>query len=181
MILNEKSPIIMSRTPDDINVDTHQTTNNPADSAISIKHKDSKKFNDVPIKSIQQQSSEGVYKEKPDSLSHVQKSLFGKHNDTKARAIGETKLTESDTYENKNKEHTGDVANIPDDQSESQMEMDQILNQSNGDPEEDDNTYYNTIGKRVPISKLADYVNAKSYEDIENEFEVSPYYLENWI
>ena len=181
MILNEKSPIIMSRTPDDINVDTHQTTNNPADSAISIKHKGSKKPTDVPIKSIQQQSSEGVSKENPDSLTQVQRPLLGKHTDTNARAFGETKLTESDTYENKNKEHTGDVANIPDGQSESQTENDQILNQSNGDPEEDDNTYYNTIGKRVTISKLADYVNAKSYEDIENEFEVSPYYLENRI
>ena len=163
----------MSIAPDDINVDTHQKTNISADSAASIKHKGSKKPNDFPIKSIQQQSREGVAKEKPNSLSHVQTSLLRKHTGTNSRAIEETKLTEKDTYENKNKEHAGDVANIPDAQSESKMEMDQILKQSNGDPEGDDNTYYNTIGKRVPVSQLADYVNAKSFGDIENEFEVS--------
>ena len=168
----------MSTAPDDINVDTHQTTDNSADSAASVKHKGSKKPNDVQIKTIQQQSSEWVSKENPISLKQIQKTPLGKHTDKNGRAVQETKLIGSDPYENKNIEQAGDVVHIPDDQGESQTEIDKMVNQSNGDPEEDDNTYYNTIGKRVPDSQLADYVNAKSFDDIENEFEVSPYFYE---
>lgn len=38
--------------------------------------------------------------------------------------------------------------------------------------DEEGNTYYNTVGKRVPVSDLADYVRNKDYNTLIEEFNV---------
>ena len=184
VILNEKSPVIMSRAPDDINIDTHQTTNNPADSAASVKHKGSKKPSSVPIKPIQKSSSGGVSGEIADSQTHIHNPVAEKLINTNDAAIEQLTKMQSvdpvgDSSVDENTGITGDETQ--DDLDQSQMEMDLNVNHPGGDldEDEDDNTYYNTIGKRVPVSQLTDYVNAKSFEDTENEFEVSLYFPEN--
>ena len=172
----------MSRAPDDINVDTHQTTNNPEDSAASIKHKGSKKPASVPIKTIQKPSSGGVSGETAVSQTHTHNPVAEMRINTNNAAIEQlTKMqsvdTVGDSSVDENSGITGDETQ--DDLDESQTEMNQNMNHPGGDLDEDDNTYYNTVGKRVPVAQLGDYVNAKSFEDIENEFEVSAYYFEN--
>ena len=51
--------------------------------------------------------------------------------------------------------------------------VEEMLEETEFAGKSDPNTYYNTTGRRIPLDKLAEYVELKAVEDIENDFYVS--------
>ena len=177
VILNEKSPVIMTKAADCIDLGNNPASNRSPDASGSKRRKGSKKPTDDKTLNLQQQSSNSVSTANPDTKILTQQPVKGKHLDNNDKNIDHSikKISidsDDDTCVDKNTEYTGDTVRKPDKAGKPRTEIEPKVDQPGADVDEEDNVYYNTVGKRVPLSELADYVNAKSYEYIENEFEV---------
>ena len=178
VILNETSPVIMTKRPDGIVISQKSVHEKTPNAPGTKNRKDSKKPKDDKSKNIQQQENNDVNVVPLDFQTDAQKPLLDKPlNKADSDTVHLNKVQPTDT-ENatevvtnseptvkslKELEETGDI--------DTKINPDE--NHIRKDVDEDDNTYYNTIGKRVQVPDLADYVNSKSYESIVNEFEVS--------
>ena len=180
IILNDTSPVIMTKAPDDID-NSQRSVHKKTPNAPGTKNcNDSKKPKDDKPKNIQQQENNDINLVHLDFQTDAQKTLLDNLkplNKSNSDTVHLNKVQPTDT-----EKATEVVTNTePTVKSSKELEetddIDTIIkpdeNHIREDVDEDDNTYYNTIGKRVQIPDLADYINSKSYESIVNEFEVS--------
>ena len=179
VILNETSPVIMTKPPDDNDISPKSVHTKTPNASGTQKRKDPKTPKDDKSKNIPQDGIDAIAlalnsqidAQKPVSDKPLSKADSDTVHINKVQPVDTENWTdvvtnnEPTVKSSKEHEETGDT--------------DMKIKPDENHEDEDSNTYYNTISKRVQVPELADYVNSKSYESTVNEFEVSVF-LNKW-
>ena len=178
VILNEKSPVIMTKPPDDIDVSQKPVLKKSPNVSGTHKRKYSTQSKDIKANDVKEEENDVAdvikHDAETDSKKPVLNKTLHKAGDDTVHVIKETPIgVENQNEVEPNRYHSSRKAKESDNPDVSVKETETNGNHSRDDVDEDGNTYCNTIGKRVQVSEFANYVNSKSYESTMNEFEVS--------
>ena len=172
VILNEKSPGIMTKPPDDIDVSQNPVLKKSPNVSGTQKRKDATRSKDNEANNVKQEENNFADVVKHDAKTDSQTPVL---NNPLYNAGGDSVPGIKDTPMGAEKQKDVEPNRYsPSRKTNEPVEKAEIIgNHTREDVDEDGDTYYNTIGKRVQVPELADYVNSKDYESIVNEFEVS--------